>query len=159
MKLSLSSSFETILGYYRDIFSKGCKSSKKPVGRSIIIISNKARPSIDDMDMYKKSLSLLKDYLPDINILYALTTDIQKFFHDLPNRYLNDSFLNISDNIDLLSTSIAKRLQRIPGQIVNVYCNDSYSKLEDYLTPGIERIYEIHDEYNMKYDFEITVSQ
>ncbi|XP_045482668.1 uncharacterized protein LOC123686516 isoform X2 [Harmonia axyridis] len=154
-KLSLGLSLQKIFEYYLDEMTKGCESPKKPLGRTVIILSKKAKPSNSDLDAYKAVLFSLKNAFPDINIIYALSHDIQQFYYDLPNRYKNDSYVNIADDIETISNSLGKILQRIPGQIVNIYCNDSNSRMEDYLTPGVERFYEIHEEYINKYNFEL----
>ncbi|KAL3290171.1 hypothetical protein HHI36_023532 [Cryptolaemus montrouzieri] len=155
-QLSLHHSLETVIAYYQNSTRNNCTEIPFiPLGKAIVLLSNNARPTNTDIYKSKEALASIKNVLPETNIIYVLSDDSLKYFQDLSILYRNDSFINYSNDILALTSSIARRLHEIPGQIVNIFCDNVNARMEDYLTPNAIKFYEVYEEYIRFYKFEI----
>ncbi|KAK9889517.1 hypothetical protein WA026_004799 [Henosepilachna vigintioctopunctata] len=157
-QLSLHLSFETIIAHYQNTTRNNCTGGQnKPLGRAIVLLSSSARPTDSDTYKYKEALSSIKNAFPEANIIYALSEQIQQHFQDFANTYHNDTIMSFSRDVSTLSSSLGEMIRQIPGQIVSIFCGNSNTGMEDYLTPGTEKFYEIYEEYTRRYKFNIKV--
>ncbi|XP_060537159.1 uncharacterized protein LOC132708683 isoform X2 [Cylas formicarius] len=144
--LTLSRSLETIMSYYQNRTFIDCSSGPiKPMGQAILVFTSDGRLTDSDITRSEQAVTSIKSAYPHTSIVYVSQDSggvLKQFIKD------EEDFL-IVPSVDVLSTVtlITEKLSTVPASIVKFYCNHSDVRFEDYLTPGLERVYEVHREY------------
>nr|XP_023030045.1 uncharacterized protein LOC111517977 [Leptinotarsa decemlineata] len=146
VNLSLDRSLQTAISHYQNKTYVDCSPMKlKPMGQAILVFSADGRLTDNDVTRSKLSVNTLKTISPGTRILYITPREqnsLQQFIVDD-----NDSVLRFSSDIVSLAQQISNELSGIPANIIRFYCNHSDIVFEDYITPDIVVLYEIHKEY------------
>lgn len=51
-----------------------------------------------------------------------------------------------------VADQISERLKNVAGHVLNFYCGDQKLHFEDYVTPGVTSLYELHEKYLLSAD-------
>lgn len=119
-------------------------------------MANSAPLTENDISSSSAAIRSIKNLYPEIRIFYITSTKNSKNYEGLAKQYKNDEVISIAEYNEIIISKIVKTLSKIPSRIMNFYCNNSQI-LEDYVTPGTEKIYEIHAEYLKRASFLVKV--
>lgn len=92
------------------------------------------------------ALRSIKRFYPETRVVYVSENDQ---FKDL--LYENDRIVSDVDDVGRL-------LADVPSRIVDFYCEQNETVLEDYVTPNVTRFYEVHETYLQRADVRVKVS-
>ncbi|KAK4872272.1 hypothetical protein RN001_016396 [Aquatica leii] len=151
--LRLSKGLEAVINYLQRRTWTTCKAiSRIPRATILLVLSNKAILGEDDMHLSKEILYAIKETYPETFVIYVTSPNNADSYLELVKGYVNDAVIKTSDRQHLIP-QIMEKLIKIPNRIIDFYCNNSKTTVEDYVTPGETNIYEIHSEYLRRVDF------
>lgn len=155
-RLQLSDSLITVISYYQNRTQPDCYSkSLRPTGHVVLVLANTALITDVDARQTQMSLQTLKASHPDIHIIYVVSeNNAQHYLKFLDNTYRNDLVIQSPNDIQTFINKVSEKLNTVPANLINFYCNNSV-EVEDYITPHIETLYEIHAEFLRRTDITI----
>lgn len=143
--LSLGQSLETVTSYYQNRTQVDCNDTVvNPMGQVIVVFSRDGRLIDNDITRTTRSINTIKQTYPETAIVYV-SPDTNGVFKELQTQ--DDFLVNPSNDVLSTATKIVEKLSVIPGSLIKFYCNHSNVRFEEYFTPGVESVFEIHREY------------
>lgn len=119
--------------------------NNKPKGKVILILGNSAKISDLDSEDALRTIDSIKSTYPETRIIYLgkNENDYRKF---IKSRFEQDVVIKLDSEMRFLD-DLKSKIKNVPSGILNPYCQNSKSSVEDYLVPKIERVYEVHGGY------------
>lgn len=158
--LQLGESFRTVISHYQNKTEPDCYSKTlRPAGHVVLILANTARISDADREQARIALRTLKGSHPHVEIFYVATEENSAHFDEFSrNIYGNDAVITSTRDIVTFVNGVSEKLNTVPANIMNYYCNSSnHVEIEDYITPDVDTLYEIHAEYLRRTDVTVKV--
>ncbi|KAF5294476.1 hypothetical protein FQR65_LT01602 [Abscondita terminalis] len=152
--LRLSKGLETVTNYLQNRTWTTCTTNSRiPRATVLLVLSNKAILDADDMQVSKEILKAIRKTYPETVIVYVTSSNNADGYLELVKNYASDVVIKAPEDSRHLIPQIMETLIKIPNRVMNFYCNNSETNVEDYVTPGETKIYEIHSEYLRRVDF------
>lgn len=159
-RLQLSDSLQTVISHYQNKTQPDCYSKTlRPTGHVVLVLANTALITDDDGERTQRALQTLKYSHPDVQIIYVASENNAAHYTAFSNNvYANDLVIQTSNDIPTFVNQISEKLNTVAANVMNVYCNKSYVEIEDYITPYVDTLYEVHAEFLRRTDINIKVS-
>ncbi|GJQ65753.1 hypothetical protein Trydic_g11937 [Trypoxylus dichotomus] len=156
-RLQLSRSLLTVISYYQNKTQPDCFSKTlRPTGHVVLVLANTAVITELDARQTQMSLQTLKASHPDVQIIYvASENNAQHYLNFANNIYGNDLVIQSTNDIQTFVNKVSEKLNTVPANLMNFYCNNSYVEVEDYITPHVDTLYEVHAEFLRRTDITI----
>ncbi|KAK9758523.1 hypothetical protein QE152_g427 [Popillia japonica] len=156
-RLQLSDSLQTVISHYQNKTQPDCYSKTlRPTGHVVLVLANTALITDDDGERTQRALQTLKYSHPDVQIIYVASENNAAHYTAFSNNvYANDLVIQTSNDIPTFVNQISEKLNTVAANVMNVYCNKSYVEIEDYITPYVDTLYEVHAEFLRRTDINI----
>ncbi|KAF5284837.1 hypothetical protein FQA39_LY04562 [Lamprigera yunnana] len=155
-QLILSKALDAAATYLQKKTRTKCSKIRRvPRATVILIFTQTARLAEDDKNSAKEVLNTIKITYPETTVVYITSRNNADSYLELAKDYVNDAVIKATETepIQNVMPEIIQTLIKIPNRIMDFYCNNTVIYMEDYLTPGESKIYELHSEYIRRVDF------
>lgn len=118
---------------------------------------NTATISEEDKRLSESEIKSIKRLYPETTMVYVTSNRTFNIYNELKMLYANDIIIRASKYDKAVVPQTVKELAKIPSRLMDFYCNTTQFDVEDYVTPGINKFYEINADYIQRTDFLVKV--